>query len=394
MRAAFPEAQSLLPILSYQSNERKEALVEEKNDREAQCTVSREPFGTLPDGDQVEAITVSNRSGMSARIITYGASIHAVQVRDREGRLADVALGNAMLQEYIDQPQFIGSTVGRVANRIAGGRFVLDGVEYRVPLNNGPNSLHGGTVGFDKVNWTVAGTQEGERAAVTLRHVSPDGDQGYPGTLTVTATYSLGEDDALQVEYCATTDRPTLVNLSNHAYWNLAGEGAPEGAMGHVLAIPADHYLPTDATAIPTGEVRPVAGTPFDFRDPCQVGERVRDASDQQIRFGRGYDHNWAIGREVSAEPRLLARVEEPGSGRVMEILSNQPGVQFYSGNFLDGTSMGKSGRLYRMGDAVVLEPQMYPDTPNRPEFGSVRLEPGETYCNIIIWRFSARARP
>jgi aldose 1-epimerase len=254
-------------------------------------------------------------------------------------------------------------------------------------VNNGPNSLHGGTAGFDKVNWEVVSVQEN---ALTLRYVSPDGDQGYPGTLTTMATYSLTEENVLLVEYLATTDAPTIVNLTNHTYWNLAGEGSDDGAMGHLMTIAADHYLPTDAGAIPTGEIRPVEGSPFDFRMPKAVSAGVRDASDEQIAVGRGYDHNWIVARTVSEEPRFLARVEEPASGRVLEVHSNQPGVQFYSGNFFDGTSIGKAGRLYRMGDAVVLEPQMFPDTPNQPAFGSLRLEPGETYRNIIEFRFSA----
>jgi aldose 1-epimerase len=355
--------------------------------------VERESFGRLGDGQEVELVTLSNGSGMRATIMTLGAGIQALWVPDRDGAFADVALGHSSLEPYVEQPQYIGSTVGRVANRIAGGRFTFDGREYRVPVNNGPNSLHGGAVGFDQVNWTVLGTACDGAASVTLGHVSPDGDQGYPGTLTVTATYSLGADNALMVEYRAATDRPTLVNLSNHAYWNLAGEGAAEGAMGQLLTIPAEDFLPTDATAIPTGAFRPVAGTAFDFRSPRLIGERVRDASDEQIRIGRGYDHNMVIAREPSAEPQLVARVEHPGSGRVMEMLSNQPGLQFYSGNFLDGSSTGKSGRLYRMGDAIALEPQMFPDTPNRPEFGSLRLEPGQTYRNVIVWRFSAGGR-
>jgi aldose 1-epimerase len=347
---------------------------------------TRENFGRLADGRTVETITLS-RGALAARILTYGATLQSVLVPDRDGRVADVALGHAALEAYVEHPQYIGSTVGRVANRIAGGRFTLDGRTYQVPVNNGPNSLHGGTQGFDKAVWEVVGLTE---AGVTLRHVSPDGDMGYPGTLTVTATYRLDETDTLSVEYEATTDRPTLCNLSNHAYWNLAGEGAADGAMGHRLALPAEYYLPTDATAIPTGEFRPVAGTPFDFREPATVGARVRDAADEQIAFGRGYDHNWVVARDVSLTPRLLARVEELGSGRAMEILSNQPGVQFYSGNFLDGTSSGKAGKLYRMGDAIVLEPQKFPDTPNHPEFGSIRLDPGEIYRNLILWRFSA----
>ena len=346
----------------------------------------RAPFGALPDGETVEAITLANARGMAVRIITYGASIQSVLTPDREGGLADVALGHGTLEPYLRQPQYFGATVGRVANRVALGRFTLDGRDYQVPVNNGPNSLHGGTTGFDKVNWTVAAS---DAASVTLRHVSPDGDQGYPGTLSVTATYSLDEECALSVEYRATTDRPTIVNLSNHVYWNLAGEGMPEGAMSHQLTIPADHYLPTDAAAIPTGEIRPVGGTAFDFRRPTPIGARVRDASEEQIVFGRGYDHNWVIARDLAAAPRLLARVEEPGAGRRLDILSNQPGIQFYSGNFLDGTTAGKSGRLYRMGDGIALEPQMFPDTPNRPEFGSLRLDPGQVYRNVIVWRFS-----
>lgn len=350
-----------------------------------------ERFGTLPDGAEVMAITLANAK-ITARIITYGAAIQSLIVPDRHGSLADVALGHATLAPYLDRPQYFGATVGRVANRIAGGRFTLDGRDYLLPVNDGANSLHGGTRGFDKVNWTIAGVDEGPPAAVTLRHVSPDGDQGYPGTLAVTAAYSLAEDGTLAIDYRATTDRPTLVNLTNHAYWNLAGEGSPGGAMGHVLTIPAAHYLPTDAGAIPTGELRSVEGTPFDFRRPTAVGARVRDADDPQIGVGRGYDHNWVVARTRAAAPRLLARVEEPTSGRRLEILSDQPGLQLYSGNFLDATTAGKANRLYRMGDAIVLEPQMFPDTPNRPEFGSIRLDPGDTYCNLIRYRLTSEA--
>ncbi|MEA3064198.1 MAG: aldose 1-epimerase [Sphingomonadales bacterium] len=350
----------------------------------------RSKFGELPDGRTVEAVTLANKAGMEARIIAYGASLQALLAPDRDGVLADVALGHSTVEPYLDHPQYFGSTVGRVANRIAGGRFTLDGRVCRTPVNNGPNSLHGGPGGFDKRLWEIAQVEQGPPARVVLRYVSPDGEMGYPGTLTVIAAYSLDEAGALSVEYRATTDRTTLVNLSNHAYWNLAGEGSQGGAMEHLLAIPADSYLPTDAGSIPTGEFRPVEGTPFDFRRPTAIGARVRDSADPQIRIGRGYDHAWVVARGPSSEPRLLARLEDPGSGRVLEILSNQPGLQFYSGNFLDGTSSGKAGRLYRMGDAVALEPQMFPDTPNRPEFGSLRLEPGETYRNVIIWRFLA----
>ena len=355
---------------------------------------TRSRFGQMPDGRVVDAITLTNAQGMTVRIIALGASLQSVTVPDAKGEMADVALGYPTLDGYLAQPEYFGATVGRVANRIAGGRFVLDGVTYETPVNNGPNSLHGGTKGFDKVVWEVVETRSGAKPSVTLRYVSPDGDQGYPGTLTATAVYSLDDSNALSIDYRAETDRTTVVNLSNHAYWNLAGEGAAAGAMDHLLTIPADEYSPTDATAIPTGEFKPVEGTVFDFRKPTAVGLRVRDASDQQIVFGRGYDHNWVISRERSAQPRVVARLEDPASGRVMEMVSDQPGLQFYSGNFMDGTIVGKAGQLYRQGDAIVLEPQMFPDTPNRPEFGSVRLEPGQQYRNLIVLRFSNRHAP
>ena len=350
--------------------------------------VGRAPFGKTGSGEAVERLTLT-AGGIEASIITYGAAIQSVLVPDRSGARVDVALGYPTLEGYLTKSEYFGATVGRVANRIAAGRFTLDGKSYQVPVNNGPNSLHGGNEGFDKKVWKVERVGGGASPSVTLKLVSPDGDQGYPGTVTAFATYTLSPEGTLSVDYSATTDRTTVVNLSNHAYWNLAGEGAPTGTMDHLLTLAAEHYNPTDATAIPTGEIRPVEGTVFDFRKPVAVGARVRDASDEQIRFGRGYDHNWVVSRQVAAAPRLVARVEHPGSGRVMELLSDQPGVQFYSGNFLDGTIVGKSGRLYRQGDALVLEPQMFPDTPNRPEFGSVRLEPGQTYRNRIAFRFS-----
>jgi aldose 1-epimerase len=346
----------------------------------------RSLFGTLPDGGAVEAIALVGAGSIRARILTYGASLQALEAPDRDGIYADVTLGYATLEDYLARPQYFGATVGRVANRIAGGRFTLDGQTFQVPANNGPNALHGGERGFDKANWQIV---DAAQDRVSLRHISADGDQGFPGTLTVEATYSLAEENGLSVEYVATCDRPTIVNLSNHAYWNLAGEGSGESAMDHLLTIPADHYLPADSGLIPTGEFRPVEGTPFDFREPRLISARLRDASDAQIRAGRGYDHHWAVSRRPAATPHRLARLVHPGSGRCMDVLSNQPGLQFYSGNFLDGTSYGKSCRLYRMGDAVALEPQMCPDTPNRPEFGSIRLDPGETYRNLVVWRFS-----
>ena len=352
-----------------------------------QPALTRDVFGTLASGQVVERVTLTNANGMRVTIIGYGASIQSVCVPDAKGQTTDITAGYATLDEYVSYPQFFGSTVGRVANRVAKARFTLNGTEYAVPANDDFNSLHGGDVGFDKVNWTVTACDEGA-LSVTLSHISRDGDQGYPGTLSVTATYQLSEDNALSVVYRATTDAPTLVNLSNHAYWNLGGEGGQHDAMDHLLTIAASHFLPVDAALIPTGERRSVAGTAFDFRTPKPIREQVRNVADEQLRHGRGYDHNWIVDERATLKPRFLAQLEDPHSGRTMTLLSNQPGLQFYSGNFFDGSTAGKAGNSYRMGDAVALEPQMFPDAPNQPSFGSVELQPGETYENIVIWQF------
>lgn len=352
--------------------------------------VRRSTFGKLADGRAVPAVTLTNDNGLSATIIAYGAALQSVMLPDASGKTVDVALGYDNIAAYVAKGEYFGGTVGRFANRIARGRFTLDRKAYRTPVNNGENSLHGGTGGFDKVLWEVVEAKSGaDSAHVTLRHVSRDGEMGYPGTLTVLATYTLDDRNALRIEYRATTDAPTIVNITNHAYWNLSGEGSPNGAMGHMLTIPAETYLPTDVGAIPTGEFKRVAGTVFDFRKPTAVGDRVRDARDQQIEFGRGYDHNWVIGRKVLPTEQLMARVSDPASGRGFELWSNQPGLQFYSGNFFDATITGKSKQIYRMGDAIVLEPQIFPDTPNQPEFGSARLAPGQTYRNVMTYRFT-----
>ena len=347
----------------------------------------RSTFGTLPDGRAVAAVTLTNGRGVSATVIALGAALQALVMPDKTGKREDVQIGYDTLDGYAAKPEYFGATVGRVANRIAKGRFTFDGKAYSTPVNNGPNSLHGGTKGFDKVLWEVVDAKSGPTASVTLRYVSPDGDMGYPGTLTTFATYSLDEGNQLTIEYRATTDKPTVVNISTHAYWNLAGVGSPRGAMGHVVTIPADRYTPTDATSIPIGRHVPVAGTVFDFRKPTPVGDRVRDARDPQIAYGRGYDQNWVIGETVTPTTHLMARVVEPVSGRGFELWSNQPGLQFYSGNFFDATVKGKNGQLYRMGDAIVMEPQLFPDAPNQPSFPSVRLDPGRTYKNTIIYK-------
>jgi aldose 1-epimerase len=342
-------------------------------------------FGRLPDGSDVSAVTLVNVSGMTVTLISYGAAIQSVIVPDRNGEYRDVTIGHAAIEDYLRWPQYAGATVGRFANRIAGGRFTLDDCEYRLPLNNGPNSLHGGETGFDRVNWQLR--EASARSAIfTMR--SSDGDQGYPGNLDIAARYALNDDNLLSLTYEATTDAPTIIGLSNHAYWNLGGEGSGT-AMDHLLQIDADSFLAVDENLIPTGERRPVAGTAFDFRAIKPIGRDLRNASEEQLRFGQGYDHNWIVGEGVASEVRKIARLEHPASGRVMTVHSNQPGLQFYSGNFFDGSTWGKSGGFYRMGDAIALEPQLFPDTPNRPEFGSALLDPGETYRNLITWEFT-----
>ncbi|WP_238480954.1 aldose epimerase family protein [Dyella telluris] len=351
----------------------------------------RETFGTMPDGTKVDAVVLSNAHGMQARILALGASVQSVTTPDRNGKGANIALGYATLDGYLSKPQYFGATVGRYANRIAKGRFSLDGHTYNVPVNDGANSLHGGTRGFDKVLWTIGEVKhDGDKASVTLSHVSPDGDMGYPGKLTVSVVYALDEKNQLSIDYRATTDKPTIVNLSNHAYWNLSGEGSGS-VMDDLLTIAGDAYLPVDAGSIPTGEVRKVAGTPFDFRQAKPIGRDIR-TNDPQLLNGRGYDHNWVISKDEAPALRMVARVEDPASGRVLTLKSAKPGLQFYSGNFLDGTTVGTGGHVYRQGDAFVLEPQLYPDTPNQASFGSARLEPGHEYRNLIVYEFTTES--
>jgi aldose 1-epimerase len=356
-------------------------------------TALRKTFGNLPDGRVVDAVMLSNAHGMSVRILTYGAILQSVSVPDRNGHIADVTLGYPNMSGYLAQPNYFGATVGRYANRIAGGRFVLNGQTYTLAVNDKTNALHGGDKGFDKQLWHVTGMNDGPTAKVVLSYTSSDGEEGYPGALSVTAAYSLDEKNQLTVEYSATTSKPTVVNITNHSFWNLGGEATGHSIYDHQLTIPADTTTPVNKNLIPTGEFRPVAGTPFDFRHPVVIGTRIRDGGDDQIRFGQGYDENFVLARRVTPAPHLAARLKDPVSGRVLEMLTNQPGVQLYSGNFLDGTAVGKSGLAYRQGDGVALEAELFPDTPNQPAFGSAELNPGRTYRNIIIYRFSTVSR-
>lgn len=352
-------------------------------------TAERKPFGTLADGTVVEAVTLRAGNGVSARIITFGATLQSLEAPDRKGRIADIELGYDDAQSYADHPNFWGASVGRYANRIAGGRFTLDGKTYQLPLNDKTNSLHGGTRGYDKLNWRIVSVKQGPVASVTFALTSPAGDQGYPGTLDVTATYSLDEKGNLTIDYDAKSDAPTIVNLTNHAIFNLAGEGAPGGILQHRMTIAASRFTPVNAALIPTGELKPVAGTVFDFTHPRVIEDGIRDGRDPQIVFGRGYDHNFVLDAGLTAEPKLAARVEDPASGRVLEVLSTEPGLQVYTGNFLDGTLIGKGGHLYRMGDGIALEPQKFPDTPNQPAFGSARVDPAHPYHHRMVFRLS-----
>ena len=353
------------------------------------ATAQRTAFGTMKNGTVVEAVTLSNAKGVSARIIAYGATLQSLKGPDKAGKIADVVLGYDDLAGYVDKPNYFGVTVGRYANRIAGARFTLDGKTYKLSQNDKSNSLHGGAVGFDKQLWRIVSVKQGPSASVTLALTSPDGDQGYPGTLDVTVTYALDDKGALTIDFDATTDKATVVNMTNHAIFDLAGEGSARGILDHRLTMPATHYTPVDDKLIPTGELKPVAGTVFDFRRGRNVSDGLRDGRDPQIVAGRGYDHNFAIDTGLTPQPKLAGRLSDPASGRVLEVWSTEPGLQVYTGNFLDGTLVGKSGHVYRMGDGIAMEPQKFPDSPNQSSFDSPRVDPGKPYHHRMIYRLT-----
>ncbi|GAA2441741.1 aldose epimerase family protein [Streptomyces lavendulocolor] len=347
----------------------------------------RERFGTLADGTVVHRWTLRN-GGTRLKVLSYGGIVQSLEIPDRHGRYANVSLGFDGLDAYVSSSPFFGALIGRYGNRIAGGRFTLDGTEHRLSVNDGPNSLHGGAQGFDKRVWDVEPFTDRTGVGLVLRYVSADGEMGYPGTLRVTVTYTLTPRGEWRIDYAATTDRATVVNLTNHTYYNLAGEGSGD-VLGHELRLAASRCTPTDATLIPTGELAPVAGTPFDFRRGKPIGEDIRRAHPQLV-LAQGYDHNWVLDKGATARPLPVATLRDPGSGRTMTIATTEPGVQFYSGNFLDGTLAGPSGRTYRQGDGLCLETQHFPDSPNRPEFPSTVLRPGATYRSTTVHGFSA----
>ena len=350
--------------------------------------MQRQPFGTA-DGKAVEMFTLTNKNGVEVRAITYGGIITSLKTPDRTGALADIVLGFNSLDGYLADHPFFGAIIGRYGNRIGKGRFTIDGTEYKLATNNGPNHLHGGVKGFDKVVWQpeVMPSEPG-RSGVSFSYTSADGEEGYPGRLVVEVVYFLNDNNELTVDYQARSDKATHVNLTQHSYFNLAGEGSGD-ILGHELTIDADRFTPVDATLIPTGELAPVDGTPFDFRTPMAIGARI-DAAHPQIAHGPGYDHNWVLNRSGAGLQRA-AMVVEPTSGRTLEILTTEPGIQFYAGNFLDGKLIGKSGRPYGRRSGFCLETQHYPDTPNKPNFPTTLVKPGEDYKTTTVFKFGAR---
>jgi aldose 1-epimerase len=340
--------------------------------------IQKQPFGLLPDGTAVDVFTLTNGRGLKARLMTYGAILVSLEVPDRGGKPGDIVLGYDSLDGYVRNNPYFGSIVGRYGNRIAKGRFTLDGVTYELATNNGENHLHGGVKGYDKVVWKAEPIQGEAEVGVKFSYLSTDGEEGYPGNLNISITYLLTDGDELKIGYEATTDKATPVNLTHHSYFNLAGEG---DILGHELMINADAYTPVDAGLIPTGEIRPVKGTPFDFTTPHTIGERI-------ALVEGGYDHNFVL-RGGGGKMDLAVRVVEPGSGRVMEISTVEPGLQFYSGNFLDGTITGKSGRVYNKHAGFCLETQHFPDSPNKPDFPPTILRPDDVYKSLTVHKFS-----
>ncbi|MDM7997049.1 MAG: aldose epimerase family protein [Acidobacteriota bacterium] len=345
-------------------------------------------FGKLPDGREVHQYTLSNGAGLTAQILDYGATITSLSVPDRNGNLADVVLGYDTLEGYLSGTAYLGAVVGRYGNRIGKGQFQLDGKLYQLTINDGENHLHGGKTGFDKVLWQVNTPANSSEASLQLQYVSPDGEEGYPGTVTLKVTYTLTDKNELRIDYEGTTDKPTILNPTQHSYFNLSGVFT-NTILDHLLMIEADGITPVDKGLIPTGQIMNVANTPMDFRTPMAIGAHINDAN-EQLEFGRGYDHNWVL-RGEAGKVRKVAELYDATSGRLMSVYTDQPGLQFYSGNFLDGSARGKNGIAYQQRSGLCLETQAFPDTPNKPQFPSATLRPGQTYRQTTIYQFSTQ---
>lgn len=348
----------------------------------------KESFGKTREGQSVELYTLKNRNGVEAKITTYGGTVVSLKVPDRNGKLDDVVLGFDDIEGYQKGTAYFGALIGRYGNRIAKGRFKLNGVEYRLATNNGENHLHGGVRGFDKVVWNARPLKSANGSALELTYLSKDGEEGYPGNLSVKVIYTLTDKNELRIDYSATTDKDTVVNLTHHSYFNLAGQGNGD-ILGHKLMINGDRFTPTDAGAIPTGELRAVKGTPFDFTQAKAIGADIND-DEEQLKLGKGYDHNWVINGHAGAL-RQAAKVFEPTTGRVMEVWTTEPGMQFYTGNYLDGSDIGKDGKVYKHRYGFCLETQHYPDAPNNPSFPSTTLKKGARYQTTTIYKFSVQ---
>jgi len=350
-------------------------------------STEKKPFGKTPDGQPVDLYVLTNKNGVEAAITNYGGAVVSLKVPDRNGKFADVVLGYDSLDGYVNDKSYFGAIVGRYGNRIGHAQFSLDGKTYTLAKNNGENSLHGGIKGFNKAVWAAKELPAKNGQSLELTYPSKDGEEGFPGNLHVRVVYTLTDSNELKIEYSATTDKKTVVNLTNHTYFNLAGPGSGD-ILGHQLVIEADKFTPVDASLIPTGEFRDVQGTPLDFRKATAIGVRI-DQDDEQLKLGHGYDHNFVLRRAAGAPISLAARVVEPNTGRVLEVWTTEPGVQFYTGNFLDGTARGKGGLTYARRSAFCLETQHFPDSPNQPKFPSVVLNPGEKYSTTTTYKFT-----
>jgi aldose 1-epimerase len=356
--------------------------------KKGQPHVKKQSYGKMPDGTPVDLYLLTNSNGMEAGLTAYGGTLVSLTAPDRHGAFADVVLGMDTLDGCRTQTAWFGALIGRYGNRIGGGQFTLESKPYHLPINDGPNTLHGGPLGFGKQLWQVREVASAEGPAVEFSYVSKDGEEGFPGTLTTKVVYTLTNKNELKIDYTATTDKPTVVNLTNHAYFNLKGAGEGD-ILGHEVTIHASRFTPVDSVLIPTGELRAVKGTPFDFTAATAIGARI-ETDDQQIKFGKGYDHNWVLDK-TGAGLAKAAEVYEPKTGRVLEVWTTEPALQFYTGNFLDGTLHGKGGKVYPRRGAFCMETQHYPDSPNHPAFPTTELKPGATYHTTTVYSFSAR---